>query len=270
MTKSSFRGEARRAQHAHRVFLEARHRVADHPQHARLEIRDTGAEIQHAVGVGIVVQAVDAEVAPQRVFLDVAEDVVAQQHARFGVRGTAFEGLLVLAVGLEIRAVMTAEGRHLDHLASRAHVHDLEAPSDDPRAAEDVADLLGRGVGRDVEVLGLVAEQQVAHAAADEVCLEAGLAQFAVDPHCLGRDRLRRDVVLARSVAPAADVQRLVWIDGDGGVVQLDTLPCRIRTGREFSTGRRSWIDGRDVRILRIPKTARGSMCLPRTGLNPS
>jgi hypothetical protein len=53
----------------------------------------------------------------KRVFLDVAEDVVAQQHARFGIGGAVFRRLLVLAVGLEIGAVMAAEGRYLDHLA---------------------------------------------------------------------------------------------------------------------------------------------------------
>ena len=112
-----FRGKTCRAQHAHRVFAEARHRVADHAKYARFEICHAGAEIQNAVGVRIVIQAVDAEVAPQGVFFDVAEDVVAQQHARFGIGCAAFRRLLVLAVGLELGAVMAAEGRYLDHLA---------------------------------------------------------------------------------------------------------------------------------------------------------
>ena len=50
-----------------------------------------------------------------------------------------------------------AEGRDLDHLvlaaAAEDHVHEAEAPADDEGAAEQRLDLLGRGVGGDVEVL---------------------------------------------------------------------------------------------------------------------
>ena len=74
-----------------------------------------------------------------------------------------------------------AEGRDLDHLVLAAaavhHVHDAKAPADDEGAAEQALDLLGRGVGGDVEVLGPQADQQVAHRAADDVGLVAGLLQ---------------------------------------------------------------------------------------------
>ena len=56
-------------------------------------------------------------------------------------------------------------------------MHEAEAAADDERAAEQRLDLLGRRVGRDVEVLGLDAEQQVAHGAADDERLEACLLQ---------------------------------------------------------------------------------------------
>ena len=54
-------------------------------------------------------------------------------------------------------------------------MHDLETPSDDARAAEQPPHFVRRGVGRHVEVLGRLAEQQVAHRAAHEVALETGL-----------------------------------------------------------------------------------------------
>ena len=62
------------------------------------------------------------------------------------------------------------------------HVHQAEAPADDERAAEERLDLLRARVGGDVEVLRLDAEQQVAHRAADDVGVEAGLAQHARTP----------------------------------------------------------------------------------------
>jgi hypothetical protein len=79
------------------------------------------------------------------------------------------------------RVHVGAEGRDLDHLVLAAapvhHVHDAEAPPDDEGATEQPLDLLGRGIGRHVEVLGPQAQQQVAHRAAHHVGLEAGLLQ---------------------------------------------------------------------------------------------
>ena len=54
-------------------------------------------------------------------------------------------------------------------------VHQAEAAADDARAPEYAAHLLRRGIGGHVEVLGLEAEQQVAHRAADHV---GGVAFF--------------------------------------------------------------------------------------------
>ncbi len=70
-----------------------------------------------------------------------------------------------------------AEGGDLDGDASAHHVHDLEAPPDDARAAEQAPHLFRRGIGGDVEILGRLAQQQVAHRAADHVALEPGLRQ---------------------------------------------------------------------------------------------
>ena len=44
-----------------------------------------------------------------------------------------------------------------------------EAPTDDPAVPEELLDLVGMGVGADVEVLGRASQQQIAHAAADEI-----------------------------------------------------------------------------------------------------
>jgi len=53
-------------------------------------------------------------------------------------------------------------------------MRELEAPADDAAVArEDPLDLLRPRFGRDVVVLGRAAEEEIAHAAAHEVCLEA-------------------------------------------------------------------------------------------------
>ena len=75
-----------------------------------------------------------------------------------------------------------AEGGDLDDLAAaEEHVHQPEAPADDARVAEERAHVFGARVGGDVEVFGAAAEQQVAHAPADEVGLEAVPRQPAHD-----------------------------------------------------------------------------------------
>jgi hypothetical protein len=54
---------------------------------------------------------------------------------------------------------------------------DDEAAADQPAGPEQRLDLLRMRVGRDVEILGRDAGQNVADAAADQVGLEAGIAQ---------------------------------------------------------------------------------------------
>ena len=60
--------------------------------------------------------------------------------------------------------------RHQHHSKLRAHRVGF---------GKDPHDLVGRGVGGDVVIGGLAAEQQIAHASANEVCLVAVLAQSA-------------------------------------------------------------------------------------------
>ena len=70
-----------------------------------------------------------------------------------------------------------AEGGHFQQILAEHHVDDLEAATDDKGAPEQTFDLFGRGIGGDVEILGLHAEQQIAHRAAHHEGLEAGFLQ---------------------------------------------------------------------------------------------
>jgi hypothetical protein len=111
--------------------------------------------------LGILEQAVDGEVAALRVGLGVGElDLV----------GPAMIGISTVA----------AERRHFDRVPQRRHEHHAECPAHAVgAAAEDRADLLRRGVGRDVVVLRFKSQQPVAHAAACEIREEPLLAQRA-------------------------------------------------------------------------------------------
>lgn len=62
-------------------------------------------------------------------------------------------------------------------ISGEHHVRQAEAPADQAAVAEQLAHLLRRGVGGDVEVFRLFAEQQIAHAAADQIGFVAGLVQ---------------------------------------------------------------------------------------------
>ena len=56
-----------------------------------------------------------------------------------------------------------------------------ETAADKATVAENAGDLFGTGVGGDVEVFRLFAEQQVADASADEIGFESGFVQLAQD-----------------------------------------------------------------------------------------
>ena len=118
-----------------------------------------------SLGLDVVEQAVDREVAPARVLLGRAEDVVAadQQVAALGL------GALAAAFLFLDLARVGAEGGRLDDLRSEEDVREAEAAADDPAVLEQAPDVVRGRAGDDVEVLRLAAEQQVADAAADEV-----------------------------------------------------------------------------------------------------
>ena len=57
-----------------------------------------------------------------------------------------------------------------------------ETSADQPAVAEEALDLLRQRVGRDIEILGLQADHQVADTTADQKGRESRLAQAIEDP----------------------------------------------------------------------------------------
>src|SRR3546814_157041 len=69
--------------------------------------------------------------------------------------------------------------------------------------SSDLLDLFRRGAGGDVEVLGMAADHQVAHGAADQESLVAALAQAVEHAQRIGTDVLARN----RMLVPRDDPQ---------------------------------------------------------------
>ena len=182
-------GKTHGADDPDRVFAVAGHRVTNHAQGFALGIFEAVVVIDHHLRGRVVVHGVDGEVAPHRVLFLRAPDVVAQ-HATGGIHGVLHAGELAAAGFLVARHLLGrgivqigAEGRDLNHLMLTAtpvhHMHDTKAPPDDEGPAEQLFDLLGRGVGRHVKVFGPQTQQHVAHSAANDIGLKSGALQGA-------------------------------------------------------------------------------------------
>ena len=165
--ESELAGEPDRAQHPHRILAVAFGRVADDPQPALACVGVASGEVDDGALAMVVVEAVRGEVAPPRVLLQGAVDVVAHD-------ATVDPHVVRIAVG---GAGARAEGRDLDDLPAHAHVREPEPAADEPAAPEEAPHGLRRRGGRHVEVLRLEAQQQVAHASADQVGAVAGVGQ---------------------------------------------------------------------------------------------
>ena len=213
--EAQLRRQPRRPQHAHRIFAVARFRLADQAQQPCLHVGIATDVVAHREVLDRVVQRIGGEVAAHRVVLDAAVDVVAQQAA--AVVGLAIP-FVVAAVG--------AEGGDLDDLAPIDHVRQPEPAADQAAVAEQRLDLLRRGVGGDVEVLGFAADQQVAHRAAHQVGAEPGFAQAIQHPQCVGTHLLAGHTVdVARNHAQFRD-------DGEVGAFELGHALRLAETGR--------------------------------------
>ena len=205
--ESQARGQGRGPQHADGVLAEAHRRIADGADHAVLQVEEAVHVVDHREGGDVVEQGVDREVAAEGVLLGRAEGVVAPD-----------EGVALFGLGL------APEGRDLHHLPSEADVAEPEAAADHEAVAEEPLDLLRVGAGADVEVLGLAAQQQVAHPAAHQVghvtaALEAVQDLQGVRVDGLAGDRVLRALEDARRHfqggrgPPHGDYTAWHWVD---------------------------------------------------------
>jgi hypothetical protein len=182
--------ETHRPKHPHGIFAVPMHRIADDAQDAGFQIRQPAGDVQHREVADIVVETVDREVpAPDIVFDGRAVDVVAHD--------APVDADPVILAGVRAGILDGApKGGDLDNLRAEAHVSEPESPANEPRASKQALDLLGLGVGHDVEVLGFAAKQQIPDAAAHEVGFEARLLQCVENLEGAATDVGPRDRVI--------------------------------------------------------------------------
>lgn len=185
-------GEAHRAQHAHRVFLITLHRIADQAYPGIANVLQPIGVIMDIAGTDIVIQGVDGEITALGILLQGAVDVVPQQPTRL-----ALQRLLASQVAFVVIGMAGAEGCHLDDLATKVDVGELESPADQSAIAEGGTDLLWRGAGGDVVILGVHFQQQIANAAAHRKGLIAGLLEALDHRHRVAADLAALQRVLA-------------------------------------------------------------------------
>jgi hypothetical protein len=128
-----------------------RHGRADQSEPPEADVGDAADVVPHLLGRRIEIERIDREIAPRRVLGLRAVDVVGDQAA--------------VLVGGVLAGLRGAKRRHLDRLRPDVHVDQTEPPADDERAPEQRLHLLGARVGRNVEILGLDPEQQIADCA---------------------------------------------------------------------------------------------------------
>jgi hypothetical protein len=150
---------------------------------AARDVPHAAAPVEDLAAIEVVEERVHREVAPQGVFMGLAEDVVAPDQDVVVGLGRVLLGHLGDRVA--------TEGCDLDDLAAaEEHVGEAEAAPDDAAVAKQLPHVLRAGAGADVEVLGLAAEEDVAHAATDQVRLEARALQAAHHTGGVRVDRL--------------------------------------------------------------------------------
>jgi hypothetical protein len=191
------RREDDRPQHADRILEKANLGIANRADDPGVEVLQPACVIDDRERPDIVEERIDREVAPERVFFGRAVGVVAVneevfraaarpgsalgfervprlfihgEHARLGGR-VARDLERLLGFGCQSRRIdLPAERRHLDRLRSELDVCKPEPAADDPAVAKQLLDLVGMRRRADVEVLRTPVQQQVTHAAADEIC----------------------------------------------------------------------------------------------------
>ena len=154
--------EAHGAEHPQAVLVDARARVADRADHPGAKVVGAADEVDDAVGERVPEERVDGEVAPARILLRRAEVDAAR------------------AASVDV-GVVGAEGGDFEARAAVQDEDDAELRADRDGSGKEGLYGLGRGVGRDVVVERLPAEEAIAHASAGEVGVVPGVAQAPED-----------------------------------------------------------------------------------------
>ncbi len=190
------------AHHPDGIFREALVRIADAAHQPRPQVLQPADIVDDGERRDVVEQRVDREVAPEGVLFGRAERVVVVDRP---------VGLCRCAVRRRLRAFLDVtrpgqppERRHLDRLRPELDVREPEASADDPAVPEQPLHLIGMSRRADVEVLRPPIQQQIPHAAANQVHHVFVLPQPVQDLQCV-----RIDLSAGERMLGAGDDRRL-------------------------------------------------------------
>lgn len=151
--------QAQSPQNPNGILLQAANGLADHTHDASLKVGKAFGVVNELVGNGVVEQAVDGEVPSLGILLGRTEKVVSRGEI----------------VAVFIFAQVATKSGDLELRVLSAHQHQAKALADNVGAVNGVPHLIRFGVGGNVEVFGMNAQEQVANAAADQI---GGMAPF--------------------------------------------------------------------------------------------
>ena len=106
---------------------------------------------------GIVVQGVYAEVASRSIFFQCAVDIISKQKAAGRLSGVVAP-LLVLLAFIEFGVVMAVESGYFYDLATKTHVYNSKATTNDAGIAKQCRYSFWCRIRCDIKVLGTPAE----------------------------------------------------------------------------------------------------------------
>ena len=113
--------------------------------------------IEHFELAGIVVQGIYAEIASRSIFFQCAVDIISKQKAAGRLSGVVAP-LLVLLAFIEFGVVMAAESGYFYDLATKTHVYNSKATTNDAGIAKQCRYSFWCRIRCDIKVLGTPAE----------------------------------------------------------------------------------------------------------------
>ena len=177
--ESNARSKFHASKNAYRILREADIRVADGAESKGLKILQPPHVVDDDFQDGVVEEAVDREITAHRILF------------RCSKRVGLFESLVSLLVARDQSSgAMTPERRDFKDRGPAVNMGQHKSTSDQSTVSEELSNLRGLGIRRDVEVLGGASEQKIPDASAHEVRGKTSFLQRFDDPTSVGIDAI--------------------------------------------------------------------------------
>ena len=126
-----------------------------------------GGEIEDGLFLDVIIQGIAAEIPSQGILVHRAKNIVSNDLALFHH---------------PITWIGAAESGHLINAVTHVHVSQAKSPADQSAFAfENAFDVFGGGIGGNVEIFGVQAQQQITYCTTDQVGFKAMFDQLVND-----------------------------------------------------------------------------------------